>query len=374
MRRPAGLGQPRRPPRRCEPYRSHNARNGIVVSTDRSVSSRPMSAIALLNLASATFQAHRRPRPASAHPRFGLSVEQDVAICARLTAAASAAPPGQSASEAAAGQLSRLLAGLPEPRISRLLRLKPLDLHPQSHHQQPASGPLTRDIVAYDTLVSVVSPFHRPRPVGEERRTMILPVHRIVNSSSSILRSSPDLLLGVASLEPLSIIVTPTRTRRPPLSARAGRRASPTSRDGSAMPFVTLLADCLASATSPHGLAIRMPPPLHDGRPWSSGRAAVQSSRFPVHRHGDTSCHVPAVSALPATSGPASAPVCRSCSTSRSPTSAIARTPLVHCRAARGPARAKHAPLRGAGSGVPGARTRAGEACSLPPDRKRRPA
>ena len=175
MRRPAGLGQPRRPPRRCEPYRSHNARNGIVVSTDRSVSSRPMSAIALLNLASATFQAHRRPRPASAHPRFGLSVEQDVAICARLTAAASAAPPGQSASEAAAGQLSRLLAGLPEPRISRLLRLQPLDLHPQSHHQQPASGPLTRDIVAYDTLVSVVSPFHRPRPVGEERRTMILP-------------------------------------------------------------------------------------------------------------------------------------------------------------------------------------------------------
>ena len=175
MRRPAGLGQPRRPPRRCEPYRSHNARNGIVVSTDRSVSSRPMSAIALLNLASATFQAHRRPRPASAHPRFGLSVKQDVAICARPTAAASAAPPGQSASEAAAGQLSRLLAGLPAPRISRLLRLQPLDLHPQSHHQQPASGPLKRDIVAYDTLVSVVSPFHRPRPVGEERRTMILP-------------------------------------------------------------------------------------------------------------------------------------------------------------------------------------------------------
>ena len=157
------------------PRRSHNARNGIVVSTDRSVSSRPMSAIALLNLASATFQAHRRPRPASAHPRSGLSVEQDVAICARLTAAASAAPPGQSASEAAAGQLSRLLTGLPEPRISRLLRLKPLDLHPQSHHQQPASSPLTRDIVANDTLVSVVSPFHRPRPVGEERRTMILP-------------------------------------------------------------------------------------------------------------------------------------------------------------------------------------------------------
>ena len=121
------------------------------------------------------FQAHRRPRPASAHPRFGLSVEQDVAICARLTAAASAAPPGQSASEAAAGQLSRLLAGLPEPRISRLLRLKPLDLHPQSHHQQPASGPLTRDIVANDTLVSIVSPFHSPRPVGEERRTLILP-------------------------------------------------------------------------------------------------------------------------------------------------------------------------------------------------------
>ena len=124
MRRPAGLRQPRRPPRRCEPYRSHNARNGIVVSTDRSVSSRPMSAIALLNLASATFQAHRRPRPASAHPRFGLSVKQDVAICARLTAAASAAPPGQSASEAAAGQLSRLLAGLPEPAVERERRAR----------------------------------------------------------------------------------------------------------------------------------------------------------------------------------------------------------------------------------------------------------
>ena len=59
--------------------------------------------------------------------------------------------------------------------MGRLLRLQPLDLHPQSHHQQPASGPLTRDIVANDTLVSVVSPFHRPRPGGEERRKMILP-------------------------------------------------------------------------------------------------------------------------------------------------------------------------------------------------------
>ena len=43
-------------------------------------------------------------------------------------------------------------------------------------------------------------------------------------------------------------------------------------------------------------------------------------------------------------SGPDSWPVCRSCSTSRSTrssTSAVVRTPLVHCRAARGPARAK---------------------------------
>ena len=49
-------------------------------------------------------------------------------------------------------------------------------------------------------------------------------------------------------------------------------------------------------------------------------------------------------------SGPASAPACRSCSTSRSTTSAIARTPLVHCRAARGPARAKHAPCHRTGN------------------------
>ena len=47
-------------------------------------------------------------------------------------------------------------------------------------------------------------------------------------------------------------------------------------------------------------LLLPMPPPLHNARPWSSGRAAVQSSRFPVHRRGDTSCHVPAVSVLPA--------------------------------------------------------------------------
>ena len=73
-----------------------------------------------------------------------------------------------------AGQVSKLPARLPEPRMSRLLHLQPVDLHAQSHHQQPASGPLTLDLLANDTFVSVVPPFHRPRTLSEARRTMIL--------------------------------------------------------------------------------------------------------------------------------------------------------------------------------------------------------
>ena len=51
--------------------------------------------------------------------------------------------------------------------MGRLLRLQPFDFHPQSHHQQPASGPLTLDMAANDTLGSVAPPFHRQRTLGE---------------------------------------------------------------------------------------------------------------------------------------------------------------------------------------------------------------
>ena len=120
------------------------------------------------------------PGPSSTAPRLGAPTLRSFgrAGCRDLRPADSRRIGGAARSVRVRGRRRSTLqapCGPPEPRISRLLRLQPLDLHPQSHHQQPASGPLTRDIVAYDTLVSVVSPFHRPRPVGEERRTMILP-------------------------------------------------------------------------------------------------------------------------------------------------------------------------------------------------------
>ena len=91
------------------------------------------------------------------------------------------------------------------------------------------------------------------------------------------------------------------------------------------MPFVTLLADYLASATR---TALRLACPRLFTMEGIVERQDSGSGPIDCQFTGAVTRLVTCRPYPPFR--PASAPVCRSCSTSRSTTSVIARTPLVH--------------------------------------------
>ncbi len=70
--------------------------------------------------------------------------------------------PGSVCVPRRARRCSKLPAGFPEPRIGRVFRLQPRDLHPQPHHQQSPSRPFPCDVVSRCPRVSVIPALHPP--------------------------------------------------------------------------------------------------------------------------------------------------------------------------------------------------------------------